>query len=208
MPFLPDIPQSTDQLSISQGNILNNFTILGAIAGNANASSGSINTSGTNSGFNWIYLPPNNATPPAGAAFPAGNVGIYSANNARTGFNEVYLNKTTAAGIVQIPSTACRLGGTDNGNGWTYLPSGLKMAWGRSTTGLSTNVTLLYANELTNFPGFLTPYNIPQLTRIAVVGATSNFVKLTNYTQTTFQVSSSLGTTGTNIQFSWFVIGA
>lgn len=204
MAFLQNIPLSTDQLSISQGNILNNFSILGAIAGNTNVSSGSLNAT---SGFNWVYLPPQGATPPAGSSFPVGNVALYSFTNASTGFNELYINKTTTAGVTQIPSTASVSGGTNAGNGWTYLPSGLKMAWGRSTTGASTNVTLTYSAELTNFPGFTTANNIPQLTRISAVGATSNFVCLTNYNQTTFQVSSSLATIGTGIQFSWFVIG-
>lgn len=205
MAFLPNIPQSNDQLSISQGNILNNFTILGAIAGNSNASSASLNT---NAGFNWIYLPNQGATPPAGASFPAGENALYSSANAATGRNEIYLNKTIAGPtLTQIPMTAYRTGGTNAGNGWTYLPSGLKMAWGRSTTGGGTNVTITYATELTNFPGFSTANNIPQLTRIAFPGPTSNFVTLGNYTQTTFQVFSSLATTGTGIQFSWFVIG-
>jgi len=202
MAFLPLIPQATDKLSISQGNILNNFTILGAIAGNSNASSASINAT---SGFNWLYLPASGATPPAGAAFPAGDVGMYSFINTATGFKELYLNKTMTAGITQIPATAARMGGTNAGNGWTYLPSGLKMAWGRSTTGGSDHVTITYATELTNFPGFTTVNAFPQLTRISGAGASTNFVTLTAYNQTTFQVYASAGST--EVQFCWFVIG-
>ena len=71
MAFLPNIPLSTDQLSVSQGNILNNFTILGAIAGNSFPSSASL---ATNSGFNWLYLPSNGAIPPTGSAFNEANV--------------------------------------------------------------------------------------------------------------------------------------
>lgn len=206
MAFLPSIPQSTDQLSTSQGNILNNFTVLGAIAGNGNPASTSINTSATNSGFNWLYLPPQGAIPPAGSAFPSGNVALYSAASTATGFNELYLNKTiTGPTVTQIPISAYRVGGTNPGNGWTYLPSGLKMAWGRSTTGSAAFVTLTYATELTNFPGFTTIYAFPQLTRISGAGTSTNFVTLTAYNQTTFQVYSSAG--GTAVQFSWFVIG-
>lgn len=203
MAFLPNIPQSTDQLSVSQADILNNFTILGAIAGNASVSSGSINST---SGFNWLYLPPQGATPPAGAAFTAGNVGLYSATNAATGFNELYLNKTiTGPTVTQIPISAYKLGGTNAGNGWTYLPSGLKMAWGRSTTGVANNVTITYSAELTSFPGFTTIFAFPQLTRISGAGTSTNFVTLTAYNQTTFQVYSSAG--GTSTQFAWLVIG-
>jgi hypothetical protein len=133
MPFLPNIPQSTDQLSVSQGNILTNFSILGAIAGNANPSSSSINAI---SGFNWLYLPPQASNPPAGATFTAGNIGLYSSNtvNSITGQNELYINKRNQATVVQIPATASILSVTSapalNSNGWTYLPSGILMKWG------------------------------------------------------------------------------
>jgi hypothetical protein len=202
MAFLPLIPQSTDQLSISQGNILNNFTILGAIAGNANPSSASINI---NSGFNWVYLPVNGATPPAGAAFPAGDIGLYSALNAGTGRNELYINHSVAGPtVVQTPATAAVKGGTNAGNGWTYLPSGMIMAWGRSNIAAGGTVTLTYAAELTNFPGFSSVNNIPLVTRINNAANTANFVVVSAYNQTTFTVRSSAG--GNAVQFSWFVI--
>lgn len=201
--FLPSIPQPTDQLSVSQGNILNNFTILGAIAGNANPASSSLNT---NSGFNWIYLPTQaGSIPPAGASFPSGNVGIYSATNPNTSLNELYVNKPLSASTVQVPMTAYTLGGTNSGNGWCYTPSGLLMAWGRSTTGGSTTVTITYSSELTNFPGFNTTNAFPQLTRLTGSVPTTNWVVLTAYNQTTFTVGSSSG--GTGVQFAWFVIG-
>ena len=130
--FLPSIPQPTDQLSVSQGNILNNFTILGAIAGNSNNSSASINAT---SGFNWIYLPTQaGSMPPSGSSFAAGNVALYSATNTTTSQNELYINKTNQATVVQIPATASVLSITSapaaNSNGWSYLPSGILMKWG------------------------------------------------------------------------------
>lgn len=133
MAFLPLIPQSTDTISISQGNILNNFTILGAIAGNANSASASLNST---AGFNWVYLPSQGATPPTGSSFPAGEVALYSYTNATSTKNELYINKTQDSGVVQIPVTASTLGtstpllGTD---GYTYLPSGLLLKWGPGT---------------------------------------------------------------------------
>src|SRR5438105_15833716 len=104
--FLSNIPQPTDQLSISQGNILNNFTILGAIAGNTNASSASINAT---SGFNWIYLPPQGAIPPAGAVFTAPTIELYCASTPTTTKNVLYINKTNQVTLVQIPSTTSTL---------------------------------------------------------------------------------------------------
>lgn len=132
MPFLPNIPLATDQISTSQANLLTNFTILGAIAGNVNASSDSINI---NSGFNWIYLPTNAAAiPPAGAAFPAGELGIYSATSPFSAKNELYVNKTNQATVVQVPMTESILSAASapaiGSTGYTYLPSGLILKWG------------------------------------------------------------------------------
>lgn len=143
MAFLPNIPQPTDQLSISQGDILNNFTILGAIAGNINPASASLNVT---SGFNWINLPNNGATPPAGSAFPAGNIGLYGSLNATTGKNELYINKTNQATVVQVPATASTLSITSapasNAGMWTFLPSGLLLKSGNASGLLSGLVTV------------------------------------------------------------------
>lgn len=140
----------------------------------------------------------------AAATFAAGEMGMFNKTAAPTGIPDIWLARGTTAAF---PMTGYVLGGTDAANGWTYLPSGLKMAWGKSTTGGSTNKTIIYANELTNFPGF-TNANVPQVTRIANPGPTDNFVTLgNNYTNTQFIVYSSLRTTGTGLFFSWMVIG-
>jgi hypothetical protein len=205
MAYLPNIPQSTDQLSVSQGNILNNFSILGAIAGNANPSSTSINTS---SGFNWIYLPSQGAIPPAGAAFSAGNIGLYSAINTATTFNELYINKTiTGPTVVQIPMTAYS---TSNGaeQGWSYLPSGVKIAWGFATIVAVGFITITYnsaGGAGTNFPGF-TAMGTPIITRYrAAVPPADAFVYLSDYNNANFTVYGSTG--NNNISFSWMAIG-
>lgn len=152
MAFLPLIPQGTDQLSVSQGDILNNFTILGAIAGNANASSGSLNVT---SGFNWVYMPTNGvAIPPAGAAFPAGELGIYSATNGTTTKNELYINKTNQATVVQVPMTASIMSQNSApaalSNGWTYLPSGILLKWGANQ--------VVTGSQTINFPAGSPPF--------------------------------------------------
>lgn len=197
------IPQSTDQLSVSQGQILGNFTALGAIAGNTNASSSSLNTT---SGFNWVYLPVQAATPPAGAAFTAGQIGMYSALNASTGFNELYINKTTSLGVVQVPATGYVLGGTNAANGWTYLPSGLKMVWGRATLAAPGVFTVVYATEVPTFPGFTTQTSPPQLTRISAGATITTTPFLQSFTNLQFVARSSAAIGGT-ADFSWFVIG-
>ncbi len=208
MAFLPNIPQPTDQLSISQGNILNNFTILGAIAGNANASSASINAT---SGFNWIYLPPQGAIPPAGAAFTAGNVGLYSALNPTTSKNELYINKTDQVTVVQIPATASILSITSapalNAGGWTYLPSGLLLVFGKSTANGNTAFT--FAALQPTAPVFTQVLSIQLCTAYSNVADGDGFVRLSSYTNLGFNAFGSARTTVTtkNVAFQFLAIG-
>ena len=160
MAFLPNIPLSTDQQSISQANILNNFMLLGAIAGNSNASSASLN--GT-SGFNWIYLPPTspNGGPPTGSSFTTGNIGVYSSLYSTTSQNELYISKQNQATTVQIPLSASILSSNSApgaGNGWSYLPSGMIIASGSSTGTSSGLVT--FTPILTSGPTFTQILNV------------------------------------------------
>lgn len=191
MSFLYNIPQAADQLSISQGNILNNFTILGAIAGNASASSASINST---SGFNWLYLPPQGNIPPVGSTFAAGNIALYSALNPTTNINELYINKTNQVTVVQIPATASILSTnsapTLSNTGWTYLPSGVLLRWGNFTGGSGTvTITLGGAgipvfNQILNIQ--VTPYN----TTAGDVNFSSRLVSIISPTQFSVYLSS------------------
>jgi len=197
--YSPNIPQPGDLPSQSQDQILQNFQTL-------------------NTAFAQDHLAYNNPaqgqhkqiTFPVGPVtgqpftFLSGQIGLQNLNQAPTSVPDIWLSRGTAAAF---PMTGFTVGGTNAGNGWTYIPSGLLMAWGRSTTGAGTSVVITYSAELTNFPGFTTVNAFPQLTRIAPVGGTSNFVILAAYDATTFTVASSLATGGTNIQFTWFVIG-
>lgn len=138
--FLPNKPAGTDQISVSQGDIQNNFQILGAIAGNMNPASSSINVT-PGSGFNWLYLSTQGSTPPAAASFPSATVGMYSATSTTTA-SELYINKTNQATVVQVASTASILSSISSpGNlagGWSLLPSGILIEWGTTTLGATT----------------------------------------------------------------------
>lgn len=209
MAFLPNIPQSTDQLSVSQGDILNNFTILGAIAGNTNPASSSLNAT---SGFNWVYLPPQGSIPPAGAAFPAANVGLYSAQNPTTSKNELYINKTNQATVVQIPATASVLSitsapGTGTG-GWTYLPSGLLIKFGSGTTAAG-NSSFTFAATNPGAPAFTQVLTLIVTTLIPSTSDGNLFARAGVFTATGFNVYGSQRTTTTAamVQFQFIAIG-
>lgn len=208
MAYLPNIPQATDQLSISQGNILNNFTILGAIAGNANPSSDSINST---AGFNWILLPSQGAIPPAGSAFPAGTVALYSATNSTTSKNELYINKTNQATVTQIPVTASSLSITSapalNTGGWTYLPSGMLLKFGNGSANGNTAFTFAALNP--GSPAFTQVLSIVLCTAYSNASDGDGFARLSSFTNLGFNAFGSARTTVTTkaVLFQYLAIG-
>jgi hypothetical protein len=158
MSYNYNIPQPTDALSTSQGQILANFTLLGSIAGNANTSSASINTT---SGFNWLYLATQTNIPPTGSSFTSGNVALYSALNSGSSQNELYINKSNFAGVAQISATSSILSlATPTGlsSGFTDLPSGIRIIWGTFTIGSSPS-TITYSYAFTNQTLAIVPYS-------------------------------------------------
>jgi hypothetical protein len=212
MAFLPLIPQSTDALSISQGNILNNFTILGAIAGNGNASSAAINSS---SGFNWIFLPSQGSapgdTPPPAAAFPAGTIGLYSALNPVTGQNDLYINKTNQATVVQVPSTSSSLSinsaPASGSGGWTYLPSGIIMKFGNGVANGNTPFTFAALNP--GSPAFTQALSVVLCTAYFTTTDQDKFVWLSSFSNLGFTAFGSARTTVTTklVGFEYVAIG-
>lgn len=160
MAYQNNIPQATDQLSVSQADILNNFAALSTFL--------NINhvdfASGDQGKHKWVTLPVQTPSPPI--AFGAGEVAIYSFLNPTTSQNELYINKTNQVTVKQIPATASILSLTSapasNAGGWTYLPSGLLLKFGSSAGTLSGLVTV----TPTDGPAFtqmltvlVTPYN-------------------------------------------------
>ena len=201
MAFLPSIPQPTDILANSQGDILNNFTILGAIAGNVNPGSTTINNT---AGFNFLNLASQGGTVP----FFNGNNGLWSGTYATTTKQEIWLNYQNGN---QYPITASTLSnnaapgtGVDS---WCYLPGGMIMKQGSGTT---TAGAYTYS--------FPTGPNIPVFTQVmdVVVGTydlsptdTDTFVRLRNFNPTQLLLWGSARTTVTPkiSGFSYIAIG-
>ena len=91
----------------------------------------------------------------AAPSFGTGIDGMYVLNNATTTKNELYIHKQTFAGTSDIPFTASILSKATpvaNSDGWTNLPSGIRLVWSSfsSATGLTT-VTL---------PGGIPPFTV------------------------------------------------
>lgn len=199
MAYQFNIPQATDQLSVSQGDLLGNFTSLFNWV-QANHVTFDVADAGKHK---WVTFPRQSVvpTPP----FTGTEVELYNFLFPTTGVSELYVQKGTAAGI---PMTASVIsGGT---RGWTYLPSGFKIIGGQAQTsaGSSGTATVVFNNSgsggITGFPGFSTVVAIHS-TRIdpSAPGQTYIVVKSFNASQVVF---SNVGG-GTASTFFWSAIG-
>jgi hypothetical protein len=127
-----NIPQPSDLLSQSQSDILNNFSAIFNLVGVNHVNFGSADQGK----HMWVTYPSQGATPPAGSGFAPTELGTYNAVYATTTQQELFINKTNQATVVQVPCTASTLSTNSapasNAGMWTYLPSGLILKSGSS----------------------------------------------------------------------------
>lgn len=130
MPYNALIPQANDDLSVSQPQILANFT---EIATAFNLNHGDFNAIDQGK-HKFVEMPNQNATPPVTIA---NEVGIYCNTSTLTNQPEMFFikqNGTTAppplnaANGYEITSSNYIADG-----GWTRLPSGILIKWGQAT---------------------------------------------------------------------------
>lgn len=216
--YLSGIPLGPDALSLSQGELLNNFGAIESLIDNDHADFAlGLGVAGQH---NRVSFQTQAASPPAGTvvspSFTAGQVGLYSFLNTTTNKNELYVNKLNQATTVQIPLTASVLSGTsapgNNVFGWTYLPSGVLLKWGTMTAiSGSANVTVNGGGLGPNFAGVM---QIQITTTNTSAADPDHFVTLANNWNIPgnafFQVyGSSRSATGAsvNASCSWLAIG-
>lgn len=178
MAYNANIPQATNQISVSQGQILDNFQFLNTIA-------------------SGIFVAPVQTSAPVIAA---GSVSLYNLNYVPTSRNELFFTDQSG---VSYPISAALSSGV---SGWTYLPSGMKIVWGQDTIagGSSTKTTLF--SSVTGFPGFSTSALGIQLTRIHNTTST-NFIQLESNTNLQFVARKSTSTIGSADVYTWLAIG-
>ena len=200
IPYVPNIPQATDQLSVSQGQLLINTNGVQALIDVDH-----VDFADANAGqHNKVTMPVQTGAP----AFAAGTVGLFNllvttptaTYPAPPAFatNQLFLNRNDGA---QIPITAASASvGSD---GFAYLPSGVLLKWGlRPTTGGIQTFTIGPTNP--PFSGILAVYITTNVST-----ASDSFVQLMNYTTTTIQINSTKRTTTANASsgFQYLVIG-
>lgn len=184
MPYQQNIPQPTDLLSKSQGDLLNNFQSINTLV---NVNHVTFDTADQGK-HKWVTFPVQGAIPPAGAGFLAGEIGLYNATNATTTVNELYINKTnTVPTVIQVPMTASILSTNaapgNQTDGWSYLPSGLIIKWG-SATNLG-NTSFLFPVAAT-IPVFTRCLTVQLTTQSGLAGDVNTFVRLQNMTAVGF----------------------
>lgn len=186
MAYNYNIPLATDQLSISQGDILGNFTALGAIAGNPTANSASLNAT---VGFNFVNFAQQSANPATGA----NQMALYTGVNGNSGVQEMYIQRENTSETT--PFTA----GVLEPSGWSYFPSGLIMTWGTGTIGGGGTVTITYTTNSATFPGF-----DDYVFGVFPVATTATALTLTTYLAplTSFVMTGTPAAT-----FTWVAIG-
>lgn len=158
--YNPLIPQPTDQLSISQGDLLDNFQALQALIDVNHVDF----ASGDEGKHKWVTFPVQVAAP----AFAPGEVGLYNKLPAApfplTGVDELFIQKSNGT---NIPMTASQQATP----GWTYLPSGILLKWGNATALPGSNTfTFPAAATIPAFANIFAFY----LTPIGNIGDTFN----------------------------------
>jgi hypothetical protein len=184
MAYQSSIPNATDRISVSQGDIKGNFQAL-ASWGN---------------GYG-------NFTNQSGAQAAAGNdITMYNLTSSITGLPALFLNNA-AGQISEFTSTQTGVFALAS-QSWTQLPSGVIVKWGNiSSTALGTN-TITFNPA---YPAFTSSYQVivsPQRGGAATDPNQALYASVTGLG--TFNVYCYLRTgtgTITNVPFSWIAIG-
>ncbi len=197
MAYKNNIPQSTDALSQSQSDLLNNFAAIQTLIDVNHVDFASADQGK----HKFVTFPVQTVTP----TFNAGEIGLYNKLSAVTGVNELFI--VNSAGTT-APLTASQQAA--HANGWTYLPSGVLMKWGNgnATAGLYTFVF----PAAPGIPAFNNIFSIQITTSYVNAADGDGFVRLNSFLApwTTFTVyashRTSIGAFGP-VAFQYLAIG-
>lgn len=205
----PNSPAANQLLSVSQPIIQNNFTQI--------QNSFDVNhidfDAGTNNGkHKYVEMPAQTSSPPI--VFPAGELALYSFLNPTTAVNELYVNKTNQATVVQVPMTASTLSSNSvpaaNTVVWTYLPSGLLIQSGGFTGTLSGSQTVnTNTVGIPNFNQIITVIVCPYNPTAGDLDFAVRLINITGATTFTVYVSSrtTVGAASGQTGFKYLAIG-
>jgi len=156
MSYNNSIPQSTDLLSQSQDDILNNFAAIKTLVDINHVTFDAVGQGK----HNFIEFPVQLPVPTTAA----GEVGLYAQTSALTGNPELVFSHESAGSTYEF--TAAVKAST----GYAILPSGIIFKWGSGTVNANTTAVATFAIGA-GIPVFTTVYNV-QVTRQGTTGET------------------------------------
>lgn len=115
MAYTTDIPKPGDLISQSQPLLRQNCNALQSFG-------------------NGYAILTNQVSAPSSGTIGAGNDALYTLTYATTSENEMYIHKQSVDAPTDVPFSASKMSNTAMAscvNGWSYLPSGLLVKWGR-----------------------------------------------------------------------------
>ena len=193
MAYNRNIPQPTDQLTDSQGALLNNF-----LAVRSAWIVNHVEFDLANEGKHTHVSLPEQA---AGPTTLADEIAVYSKLSTLTSLTELFVRKEGNTAEIEFTSA---IAGTP---GWTRLPSGILLKWGAASRIGDADV-LLVADP--TIPVFSIIFSV-QLTIVSGLGSdVDNAVRVTHFNNPAqFSVfASPRTTTGTKlVNFEYFIIG-
>ena len=192
MAYNPNVPQANQQIKDTQQPILDNFGILQTTI---EQNHGAMN--GPNPGkHEFIQFTNRTGNTPVFNGFP----GMWVEGGTFTGVQEIWVNTKAANTFNQYQMTASVLSNTpnvgNNADGWTSMPSGIVMKWGRVVVNGVTTINLNAIGQ-----PYVATFSA-QATANAVAGANVN-VWVVNLFPNQLQLNCSPA----NQAAYWFVIG-
>jgi hypothetical protein len=192
LPYNGNIPQATDLLSVSQGEILTNFGSIQELI-DVNHYDFDSDSYGKHVISTYPIQTPGNVSP-----LPTlmGEIAMYGGNGNTSKVPELWIQRQTGATpYVITESTYTAVSGSTNA-GYSSLPSGVLINYGNKTISASTT---------TNLTSFAVGYSTAVYTmQVTVACATPVAICVSTLTLNNFIVTLSASTTGT---VYWFAMG-
>lgn len=202
MPYNNNIPQPTDRIKSSQNDLLQNFSSIYTVIGIDHVNFDDV--SGNQGKHNKVTFP--NYSTGGSPAASADEVKLFA--KAVAGVTQLFILPETASSLTAERNITGNT--TTASSGEFQLPCGVKVKWGRATTGANGLGSLTYAGL--GLTDFVTPYAV--YTAISLFGGSSATsadyscrsynVQFSGFDIATYQTSG--GTRGI-ASFMWLAIG-
>lgn len=199
MAYNPNIPQPTDILSQSQGDILDNFQAIDVWVDIDHVDFGA-----PDEGKHARVSFPVQAPAPS---FLAGEIGLYNFLSPITGVNQLFIvNSAGATTEVNASVLSTNVNPGNNVAGWARLPSGILLKWGNGNANGNTAIVFPVA---ANIPVFTNVMSMQVSTFANSIVDTDTFVRLSAFTNVGFNVFGSARTSMVSVagSFQYLAIG-